>query len=109
MASSALCVSCAQLPQKDRTLAVRTQACPDCGNTFGITSYGAAFRIKAAKRTQWLTPSLGTGLTVGAGLFMLVVILVGLGIWSKEQVLTVKRAPEPAPADELFRVPKIAI
>jgi len=109
MAQSALCVSCVQLPQKDRALAVRTQECPDCNNLFGITSYGAAFRIKAVKRRQWLTPSLATGMAVGAALFMLVVTLVGIGLWSKEQVLTSKRRPDPAPATELAQVPQVAI
>lgn len=109
MASSTLCVSCAQLPQKDATVAVSKQRCPDCESVIGVTSYGSAFRVKAAKKILFMSPLIFTGVTIAAGLFMFAMIIAGLAIWSKEQVVGTPRPPEPLPSVQFARVKEVAI
>src|SRR5438105_5001871 len=84
MAGSAMCVSCAQLPVKDRAVATKMQLCSDCQAFVGVTSYGARFRVKPLKNTTLLTPLVVQRAAVGGGLFMLVLAMVALGLWSNE-------------------------
>jgi hypothetical protein len=110
MTGATLCVSCAALPTKDRGLAIKTMQCPDCKTDFGITSYGAAFRIQTGKRKRFLSPALFTGMMLGAGLFTFVMALTGLGLWSKEKIAGPDSAPAALPApNELARVPQVAV
>src|SRR5687767_9096966 len=98
MASSTLCVSCAQLPQKDAAVAISKQRCPDCQSVIGVTSYGSAFRVKPAKTILFMSPWLFTGTTIAAGLLMFALVIAGLAIWSKEQVVGTPRPPDPLPS-----------
>jgi hypothetical protein len=110
MAGTTLCVSCAALPMKDRSLAIKTMQCPTCQATFGVTSYGAAFRLRAAKRNVLLSPTFLTGAIIGASLFTFVVVLAALGFWSKEKVTERARVPETqVTPNELARVPEVAV
>jgi hypothetical protein len=108
MAGATLCVSCAQLPKKDRSLAITKAKCPDCQIEFGITSYGSPFRIKVRKRSLFLSPGLLTGAILGAGLFTFAAVLIALGIWSKDQMVRPARVPD-RPANELAGVPEVAV
>ena len=108
MAGATFCVSCASMPVKDRSLAIKTTRCSACKTEFGVTSYGAAFRIPALKRKWFLSPALFTGLMLGAGLFTFVVVLTGLGLWTSEKAI--RPAPRvELPAHELGRVPEVAV
>src|ERR1022692_508620 len=108
--AGALCVSCATLPMKDRGLAIKTMQCPDCKSSFGVTSYGAAFRIQPGRRQRLLSPMLLTGMILGAGLFTFVVALTGLGLWSNEKIAGPVSAPAAQPAtNELTRVTQVAV
>src|ERR1019366_7654771 len=109
MAGATLCVACAQLPTKDRSLAVKTQQCPECKATFGVTSYGAAFRAKPPRRVLYMTPTFFTGAAIGAGLFSFVVMLVGLGMWSHDQMTPHARSPETRAPNGLARVPEVSV
>ncbi len=110
MASSTLCVACAQLPQKDAGLAVSKQQCLACKTTFGLTSYGAPFRIKPTKRSLVMSPMVLTGVTIGCGFFMFVMFLVGLGFWTKDQVRPKANRPADPPApNELARIREVAV
>ena len=109
MAGATLCVSCAALPLKDRSSAIRMMKCPECQTAFGVTSYGAAFRVQQAKGKRMLAPAFLSGMIIGAALFIFVVALTGLGLWSKEQVAgPTPPAATPAPND-LARVPEIDV
>src|SRR5260370_25684007 len=109
MAGATLCVSCAALPLKDRSSAMRMMKCPECQTSFGVTSYGAAFRIQQAKGKRMLAPAFLSGIIIGAALFIFVVALTGLGRWSKEQVAR-PTAPVATPApNQLARVPEVAV
>ena len=57
MASSTLCVYCAQLPTKDRSIAAKKQRCPDCNTPIGVTVYGTPFRMAPIKRMQFVSCS----------------------------------------------------
>src|SRR5436309_3087906 len=83
MAGANLCVSCASLPMKDRAAAIALKQCPECKTPFGVTSYGAAFRLEPAKR-KMLTPTFFTGMMIGIALFMFVIALTGLSFLTKE-------------------------
>jgi hypothetical protein len=108
MAGSTLCVSCAQLPRKKGSLAVKTARCSDCGAMFGVTSYGTPFQMEApAKRT--MSRGVLTGVAVGGVLAALVIALVGLGLWTTEKVVSAPRPVDPPVANELTRVPEVAV
>jgi hypothetical protein len=109
MVGATLCVSCAALPLKDRKGAIKVMKCPECQTTIGVTSYGSAFRVEAAKRPRLLAPAFVSGTVIGAALFIFVVALTGLGLWSKEQVARPTPPPVPPPSNELARVPEIAV
>ena len=110
MAGSALCVSCTQLPRKNRSLAVKTVRCPDCGVAFGITSYGTPFRIEAAPSKRMLSRGMLTGIAVGGGLAAIAMVLAGMGLWTSEKVVAVAARPvDPPVANELTRVPEVAV
>lgn len=109
MARSTFCVSCAQLPMKDRSLAIKTTQCPECKTAVGVTSYGAAFRVQATNRRMFLSPGFLVGATIGAGLFTFVIVLIALGFMSHEQMVRPAKAPEVAATDLLARVPEVAV
>ncbi|MSQ96306.1 MAG: hypothetical protein EXR98_17380 [Gemmataceae bacterium] len=109
MAGTTVCVSCAQLPMKDRTLAVKTSRCPECKAEVGMTSYGAAFRVQASTRRLFLSPVFITGATIGAGLFTFVVVLIALGFLSREQMVRPAKAPDLTAAEQLARVAEVAV
>jgi hypothetical protein len=109
MAGATLCVACAQLPTKDRSLAVKTQQCPECKATCGVTSYGAAFRVPALKRSLCLSPLFLTGATVGGGLFTFLLGLVGLGMWSHDTMVPPRPAVGSKVPHEFARVPEVAV
>ena len=109
MAGSTLCVSCAQLPAKDRSLAIKLQQCPDCKATFGVTSYGSAFRVKPGRRVMFMSPTVFTAATIGAGLFMFVVLLVGMGMWSHDQVVPPSRVQVRLVPSDFTHVPEVAV
>ena len=75
MAGPTLCIACAQFPVKNRSLAIKTMKCADCGAEVGVTSYGATFRTETRKRRLVLSPTVLTGATIGAGLFAFVVAM----------------------------------
>jgi hypothetical protein len=109
MAGSTFCVSCASLPVKDGSAAIKRVQCPDCQTTFGVTSYGTPFRIDATKR-RLLSPMFVSGMVVGAALFTFVVILVGLGVWSRDRIAGPIHNPVRAvKAADLARVPEVAV
>src|SRR4051794_9055560 len=108
MSSAKLCLACAQLPIKDGGLAVKKARCPDCKAEIGVTSYGGSFRVQAKRGLSFLTPKFMIGAGVGAGLFTFVILLVGLGVISKEKIATPQRADRPAPFD-LKKVPEVAV
>src|SRR5437762_12066591 len=108
MAGAILCVSCAQLPTKNRSLAVRKTRCPECQAEFGVTSYGSAFRIKAAPR-RLFSPLMMAGISFGAGFLTFLMLLVGLGMWSGEVVSQPRRAAQAPPPDELTLVREVAV
>jgi hypothetical protein len=109
MAGATLCVSCAALPLKDRSSAIRMIKCPECQTTFGVTSYGVAFRMQQAKGNRMLAPAFLSGMLIGTALFIFVVVMTGLGMWSKAQIA----GPTPPGAtpvpNELARVPEVAV
>ncbi len=109
MAGPVLCVSCAQLPLKGRSAAFKTMKCADCKNEFGVTSYGVAFRIEAAKHRMLLSPSFLIGATLGAGLFTFALVLAGLGFWSRDQMVRPARAPDLSATEQLARVREVAV
>jgi hypothetical protein len=109
MAGATLCVACAQLPTKDRSLAVKTQQCPECKATCGVTSYGAAFRVQAARRSLCLSPLFLTGATAGGCLFTFVLGLVGLGMWSHDAIVTPRPAVSTKVPHEFARVAEVAV
>ena len=109
MANSTYCVSCAQLPLKGRSLAVKTQQCLECRTTFGVTSYGAPFRVKPDARILHMSPALFATAVIGAGLFVFVVMLIGLGIWSHEQIVPKPRVQNGPVPHEFARVPEVAL
>src|SRR5882762_1176156 len=108
MAGATLCVSCAQLPTKARSLAVKTQQCPECKATFGLTSYGVAFRVKRAPRILSMTPTFFAGATIGGGLFTFALMLVGLGMWSHDHMVPAGRSAETRVPNEFARIPEVA-
>ena len=107
MAGATLCVSCAQLPTKDRSLAVNKMRCPDCKSEFGVTSYGATFRFLPPKKARMISPLFMTGIAFGAGFLTFILVLVGLGVWSGNAVTPPRRAAAPPP-DELERIREVA-
>jgi hypothetical protein len=109
MAGPTLCVSSAQLPVKDGALAVKTKKCPECGVECGTTSYGATFRLQARNRRMLLSPLFITGVSIGAGLFTFVIVMIGFGMWSKEKIAGPVRPSDPPPADQLARVKEVAV
>jgi hypothetical protein len=112
MAGATLCISCASLPLKNRASAVKLSKCPECQSALGMTSYGVAFRVEAAVyRSRLLSPWFLFGLCVGAGIFIFVSTLIGLGTWSKDQIDVFTATPAPAnpPANELVRAPEVAV
>lgn len=109
MAGSTLCVSCAQLPRKDRSLAVKSMRCPECSAMFAVTSYGTPFRMKDAPAKRMVTPGMLTCVAVGGGLTALLIAVVGLGMWTSEKVPTVAQRADPPVANELARVPEVAV
>ncbi len=109
MAGTTLCVSCASLPLKDQSLAIKTTKCPDCKALVGLTSYGVPFRAQQAARKRLLSPMSITGLTIGAGLFVLILALAGFGLWSKEKVAGPDLGPAAPPPNELAHVPEVAV
>lgn len=109
MAGATLCVSCASLPFKDRASAVKFTQCPQCGAAFGVTAYGAAFRVLPRKPMRLSTTFVG-GAIIGAALFVFVVVLTVLGVWSREAVVGPNARPAaPVVADDLTRVPEVAV
>src|SRR5258708_320784 len=108
MAGATYCVSCASLPVKDRSLAVKTAKCSECKTEYGVTSYGTSFRVPLVKRRWVLSPALYTGMMLGAGLFAFVIALSGLGLWSSEKVIGPTLRAQAPPTD-LTRVPEVAV
>lgn len=104
-----LCVSCAQLPRKDKSLASKTQKCPECKCTFGVTSYGTPFRFMPPSRNRLIAAGTVIAITTGAGIFTLVLILVGMGIWSTEVTMPNPRPVASKPADDYARIREVAI
>jgi len=109
MTGATLCVACAQLPTKDRSLAVKTQQCPECKATCGVTSYGSAFRVQAAPRSLCLSPLFLTGAAVGGCLFTFVLGLVGLGMWSHDTMVPPRPAAGTKVPHEFARVAEVAV
>src|SRR5580693_651940 len=109
MTGATLCVACAQLPTKDRSLAVKTQQCPECKATCGVTSYGTAFRVQAAQRNLCLSPLFLTGATVGGCLFTFALGLVGLGMWSHDTMVPPRPAAGSKVPHEFARVTEVAV
>jgi hypothetical protein len=114
MAGSTLCITCANLPIKARTVATTVQHCPECNAEVGVTSYGSAFRVRAVKPRAIVTPTLLQGVLVGVGLFAFVMLLVGLGVFSSAQAPPPSRfaaaAKPTAPAPSIFnRVPEVGL
>jgi len=64
--------------------------------------------VQAKRGLSFLTPKFMIGAGVGAGLFTFVILLVGLGVISKEKIATPQRADRPAPFD-LKKVPEVAV
>ena len=108
MAGATVCVSCAQLPHKNRVLAIKTMRCPDCKAEFGVTSYGSPFRFRPTKRGL-LTPAFMAGAAIGGALFAFILVLVGLGVWSSDVAPPPRRVAEPVPRREVASVPEVAI
>src|SRR5438105_1131889 len=109
MAGATFCVSCASLPVKDRAAAVTLNQCPECKTTFGVTSYGAAFRLAPAKR-RILAPAFITGMTLGAVLFVFVIGTIAFGLWSKEQVTRpTPNVVAPERHDNLMRIVEVGV
>jgi hypothetical protein len=108
MAGATVCVSCAQMPHKNRSLAIKTMRCPDCKAEFGVTSYGSAFRFQPTKRGL-LTPAFVASVAIGGALFAFILVLVTIGIWSSEVAPAARRAPEPTPRGHVGFVPEVAI
>jgi hypothetical protein len=111
MAGATVCVSCATLPMKDRSAAIKVTQCPDCQSTFGLTSYGAAFRFApAAPPRKRSSPMFFVGAMIGVGLFLFAITLAGLGLYSKEKIVGPSRNVEPQAAPfDLKRVPEVAV
>jgi len=109
MAGEIVCVSCAQLPRKDKALAVKTMHCAECAAMFGVTSYGTAFRFLPPKKSRLFSTGAVIGLTAGAAVFTFVLLLVGMGFWTSEVALPRPRAVEAKPADMFAQVPEVAI
>ena len=109
MAGAILCVSCAQLPRKDKSLASKTMRCPECHAAFGVTSYGTAFRFCRRQKPAVLGGRCDRDHR-RRGRVHFVLLLVGMGIWSAD-VAVPKRAAVVAskPAHEFARVPEVAI
>lgn len=109
MAEGSLCVACAQLPVKDRSIALTRRRCPECKTEFGVTSYGTAFRFTPRKAGRIFTPFVMGGLAVGAGLLTAMLTLVGLGVLSSDVVAPsapVTRGPLP---DDLLDIREVAV
>lgn len=109
MAGAILCVSCAQLPCKDRSLAVKKLRCTECQAAFGVTSYGTTFRFLPPKHNRMFTPGFMSGVSVGAALIAFVLLLVGMGLWSGDLGAPQRRPADPSPPDELARVREVAV
>jgi len=111
MAGSTLCVSCASLPIKDRGAATKRQACPECKADIGMTAYGARFRIEPAKRKRLLAPSFLQGVTIGAAIFMFVVLVIGLQFWIDDKTKTTQAADQAAYVlpEELTQIPEVSL
>ncbi len=109
MAGANLCVSCAQLPQKDKSLAVASKRCQECKTTFGVTSYGSAFRFASAQPRPFLSRGFVIGVAVGGGLLSFILLLVGLGMWSRDVVVSKAPPVDPKAPIELTRVPEVGV
>ena len=109
MANSARCVSCARLPRKNRSLAVKTMRCSDCGVAFGVTSYGTPFRMEAGASKAMVTRGMLTGIAVGGALAGVALVLVGLGLWTTDKVMPKSPPADPPVANELARVPEVGV
>jgi hypothetical protein len=109
MANSTLCVSCAQLPSKRGSAAVKTMRCADCGSVFGVTSYGTPFRMEVARSKRILTRGMLTGFAVGGGLAAVALALIGMGMWTTNKAMPTARPADPPVANELARVPEVAV
>ena len=108
MAKATVCVSCAQMPRKDRSLAIKTMRCAECKAEFGVTSYGTAFRFPPTEG-RLLTPAFMTGMAIGGALCAFIMVLAGMGIWSSAMAPPVRRAAKPAPPIDLLRVREVAV
>ena len=109
MAGAILCVSCASLPLKDRKAALRTTTCPECQTACGVTAYGVTFRIEPGQRSRYLAPAFITGMLIGTGLVALVLVVTGIGLWTKERLAGPEPVPPPPVAQDLLRVPEVAV
>ena len=108
--ASSLCVSCAQLPIKERSLVVKKMRCPECKTEVGATSYGATFRIQLIQRSRFmLSPTFVTSAAIGAGLFSFVMLLVGMGLWTGEKVVPPNRPADPPAPNLLTCVPEVDV
>src|SRR4051812_22749225 len=103
MADPILCVSCASLPVKDRCSAAKSQRCAECKADLGLTAYGVRFRMVPVKRRLLLSPNFLSGVTLGAGLFMVIVMVVGMGLWLGEQGAHPARSVDSAAPEQLAR------
>jgi hypothetical protein len=112
MAGSCLCISCAGLPVKDRSVAARSHRCPDCQSDLGVTSYGSAFRMASVKRKKIMTPSVLQAAIVGAVLSALVIALVGVPVWFDEKSPSAHHRAaiaQPEVVNELTRIPEVSL
>src|SRR5262245_58549581 len=110
MAGEILCVSCANLPRKDKSLAAKTMKCPECKSAFGVTSYGTAFRFLPPTRSRVFSAGSVIAITAGAAVFTFVLLLVGMGIYSADVAVPKRHTTVTTkPAHEFARVPEVAI
>src|SRR5262245_48142260 len=109
MAGANFCVACAALPRKDYSLAVKTMRCAECKCTFGVTSYGSAFRFAPARFGSLFSKGFMAGVTVVSAMFTMVLTLVSMGMWSTDTALPKRRPAEPQLPRVLSHVKEVAV
>ncbi|MBI1830517.1 MAG: hypothetical protein HYR84_03590 [Planctomycetes bacterium] len=109
MAGRVLCVSCASLSVKDGAAAVKTTKCPECQSERGVTSYGAEFLIEAPRQSILLSPMVAAGGLIAACVLAGVLVVLALGVWTREQLAGPAPAPPEQVSNDLTRVPEVSV